>query len=73
MTLEDRGRLERVVMKWIQSQCSPVTWQNVIDTLLSMELKTTAGRVQDCLKHQQRIWVDKHSDDATWVDEKQGK
>ena len=54
-TLKDRGRLERVVMKWIQSQCSPVSWQNVIDTLLSMQLKTTAGRVQDWLKHQQMI------------------
>ena len=47
VTLDDRGRLERVVMKWIQSQCSPVVWQNVIDTLLSMELKITAGEVHD--------------------------
>ena len=55
ISLEDEGRLERVVMKWIESRCSPVTWQNVIHTLLSMELKTTAGRVQDYLKHQQDI------------------
>ena len=55
LTLDDRGRLERVVMKWIQSPCFPVTWQNVIDTLLSMELKTTAGEVHDWLKHQQMI------------------
>ena len=55
VTLDDKGRLERVLMKWIQSQCSPVTWQNVIDTLLSMELKTTAGEVHDWLKHQQMI------------------
>ena len=53
--LEDEGRLERVVMKWIESRCSPVTWQNIIHTLLSMELKTTAGSVQDYLKHQQVI------------------
>ena len=55
VTLEDRGRLDRVVMKWIQSQCSPVTWENIIHTLVSMDLKTTAGSIQDYLKHQQGI------------------
>ena len=49
------SRLNRVVEKWIQSQCSPVTWENVIDTLLSMDLKTTADEVQDYLKHRQVI------------------
>ena len=55
ISLEDEGRLERVVMKWIELQCSPVTWHNIIHTLLSLDLKTTAGRVQDYLKHQQVI------------------
>ena len=55
ISLEDGGRLDRVVEKWVESQCSPVTWENVIDTLLSMDLKTTAGKVQDYLKRQQVI------------------
>ena len=55
IALEDGGRLERVVVKWIESQCSPVTWENIIDTLVSMDLKRTAGEVQDYLKHQQVI------------------
>ena len=53
MTLEDRSRLERVVIFWIQSQCSPVTWQKILSTLVSMDLKTTASIIQDCLKRQQ--------------------
>ena len=52
VTLGNRSRLDRVVMKWIQSQCSPVTWENIIRTLVSMDLKVTAGKVQDYLKHQ---------------------
>ena len=55
IALEDGGRLERVVVKWIESQCSPVTWENIIHTLVSMDLKRTAGEVQDYLKHQQVI------------------
>ena len=51
--LDDRGRLERVVIFWSESQCSPVTWQQILKTLESMDLKTTAGIVQDCLKRQQ--------------------
>ena len=52
VALGDRSRLDRVVMKWIQSQCSPVTWKNIIHTLESMDLKVTARKVQDYLKHQ---------------------
>ena len=55
IALEDGGRMERVVVKWIESQCSPVTWENIVHTLVSMELKTTAGKVQDYLKRQQVI------------------
>ena len=55
ISLEDGGRLERVVEKWIESQCSPVTWENIIHTLVSMDLKRTAGEVRDYLKHQQGI------------------
>ena len=50
IALEDGGRLERVVVKWMESQCSPVTWGNIVHTLVSMELKTTAGEVMDHLK-----------------------
>ena len=53
--LEDGGRLERVVVKWIQSQCSPVTWENIIRTLASMDLNATACEVQDYLKHRQVV------------------
>ena len=55
ITLEDGGRLERVVVKWIESQCSPVTWENIVHILVSMDLKTTAGEVMDYLKCQQVI------------------
>ena len=53
INLDDRGRLERVVIFWIESQCSPVTWQKILKTLVAMDLKTAAGIVQDCLKRQQ--------------------
>ena len=52
INLDDRGRLERVVISWIESQHSPVTWQKILKTLVSMDLMTTAGIVQDCLKRQ---------------------
>ena len=54
-TLENGGRLKRVVVIWIESQCSPVTWKNIVHTLVSMDLKTTADKVQDYLKQQQVI------------------
>ena len=55
IALEDGGRLERVVVKWIESQCSPVTWENIVHMLVSMDLKTTAGEVMDYLKRRQVI------------------
>ena len=55
IALKDGGRLEWVVVKWIESQCSPVTWENIVHTLESMNLKTTAGEVMDYLKRRQVI------------------
>ena len=52
-TLDDRDRLEQVVIFWIESECSLVTWQKILKTLDSMDLNKTARRVQDCLKSQQ--------------------
>ena len=53
--LDDRDRLEGVVIFWIESECSPVTWEKILKTLDSMDLKKTAGIVQDSLKNQQMI------------------
>ena len=55
ISLDDEGRLEHVVMNWIESQCSPVTWQNILDVLSSMSLKNTASKVKEFLKEQQVI------------------
>ena len=51
--LDNGDRLEHVLEKWIESQCSPVTWEHVINMLSSMDLKKTASSVQDYLKRRQ--------------------
>ena len=54
-SLDNEDRLEQVLNKWIESQCSPVTWEHVINTLSSMDLKKTASSVRDYLKCQHMI------------------
>ena len=55
ISLESDGRLERILKIWIESQCSSVTWEKILDVLISMDLKYTAGKVQDYLKYQEVI------------------
>ena len=55
ISLENDVRIERVLKIWIESQCSSVTWEKILDVLISMDLKTTAGKVQEYLKYQEVI------------------
>ena len=55
ISLEDDGRLERVLKRWIESQCSLVTWEKILDVLISIDLKTTAGEVQKYLNYQEAV------------------
>ena len=54
-TLEDWQKLDTVLMTWMDSHSSPVTWENVIHILVKMELKKIAVNVQDYLKKQEVI------------------
>ena len=44
-TLSPYTMLDAVLEEWIESQCSDVTWQKVIDVLKELNLKRTAREV----------------------------
>ena len=62
---DDGGRLEQVLMNWIESRCSSVTWEKILDVLSSMTLKKTARDVKEYLKDQQVIDKYKSKPDYT--------
>ena len=61
----DEGRMEFILEEWIESHCSPVTWENILDVLSSMHLKSTASEVLKFLNNQQVI--DKYSNEPDFT------
>ena len=51
-TTTSRTKLEKVLIKWINSQTSEVTWKNIIDALEGLEFIELARDVKDFLRKQ---------------------
>ena len=64
-SLVDEGRLEFILKEWIESHCSPVTWEKILDVLSSMLLNSTASEVLKFLNNQQVI--DKYSNEPDFA------
>ncbi len=47
----DETKLECVIMKWEQSQCSDVTWSNVIKVLKILQFNDLMEPTKDMLRH----------------------
>ena len=47
--LECEDKLERVLLMWIEYQCSEVTWQNVLDVLEELKFIDTIQSVKEYL------------------------
>ena len=46
----DEDKLEAVLHKWIESQCSEVSWDNLIQVLIEVGLIDTAKEVRSYLQ-----------------------
>ena len=46
----DLERLEAVLNKWIESECSEVSWNHLIKVLIDMELVDVADKVKSYLR-----------------------
>ena len=52
---QNRLKLERVLKKWEASQCSPVTWGNIIEVLYAVDEKLMADIVSKDVSKQEVI------------------
>ena len=43
-------KLERVLVKWVESQCSEVTWNHFLESLKSLQLNSIAREVKEFLQ-----------------------
>ena len=48
--LNDDGRLDKVLTKWMEAQPSPVTWAKILEILESLQLRSIAKKVNDYLQ-----------------------
>ena len=46
----DRGKLEDVIMKWVESKCSDVTWNKVIEILRKLQYNDLIEPTNEILK-----------------------
>lgn len=47
--LDDDGKLESVLAKWIESQCSATTWEHLFQVLLQLEFRDVAEKMEKFL------------------------
>ena len=52
MNENDEHRLEDILHKWIESQCSEVSWKNLIGVLKGLKLNDAVGNILHNLKSQ---------------------
>ena len=50
----DKSKLERVIHYWAQTHCSEVSWDNVIESLKSLQLMATVEEVQQFLSSKEK-------------------
>ena len=48
-TLSDNQKLESVIHKWLESECSPPTWDNLIEVLERLELRAVLRKIKEFL------------------------
>ena len=54
-TTSSRSKLERVLKKWIESESSEVTWNNIIHVLEDLEFIDLARDVDDYLRKEEVV------------------
>ena len=52
---DNRNKLEDVLHKWEQSQCSDVTWRNVIDVFYKLKYKSELKNAKQFLEKEETI------------------
>ena len=60
---QDGLKLEEVLNKWESSQCSPVTWERIIEVLYAIDEKSTADIVSKHVRKQEVIAQYREKDD----------
>ena len=55
MALNSENKLEQVLNNWIDSECSAVTWEKLLEALESFEAKRLAREVKNYLKQPKTV------------------
>ena len=55
MALSSENKLEQVLNNWIDSECSAVTWEKILEVLESLETRRLAREVKNYLKQPKTV------------------
>ena len=55
MALRSENKLEQVLNNWIDSECSAVTWEKILEVLESLETRRLAREVKNYLKQPKTV------------------